>query len=111
MNARVGAKRKGEKVLGNFGIGERNERGNLLIEFARLNGLYILNTFFKKSMKWESPFGGTRNSFHHGRRLIGITQCRRDQPNLGSDHKPVWAEYRIKVEKNGGGRQILIILI
>jgi hypothetical protein len=52
MNAIVGVKKKGKKVVGNFEIGDKNERGDLLVEFAGLNSLYILNIFSKKLIYW-----------------------------------------------------------
>ena len=51
--------------MGAFGIGERNERGDRLIEFAEEHNLIIANTLFQKPKNrywtWESPDGETRN--------------------------------------------------
>ena len=51
--------------MGAFGIGERNERGDRLIEFAEEHKLIMANTLFQKPKTrywtWESPDGETRN--------------------------------------------------
>ena len=48
FNAKIGQKRVGETAVGNFGIGNRNDRGDFLVEFAERNQLKIMNTFFQK---------------------------------------------------------------
>ena len=50
FNAKMGTKTKEEdfKSMGAFGIGERNERGHRLIEFAEEQNLVIANTLFQK---------------------------------------------------------------
>ena len=45
-NAKVG-KYISNGITGNFGLGERNERGDQLVEFGSRNDLRIMNTFFK----------------------------------------------------------------
>lgn len=50
FNAKVGIKEGNrETSMGHGGTGQRNERGDRLIEFAELDKLRITNTFFKKS--------------------------------------------------------------
>ena len=79
FNAKIGTETKEEdlKSMGAFGIGDRNERGDRLIEFAEEHNLIIANTLFQKPKKkkkkkkkptknnrywtWESPDGETRN--------------------------------------------------
>ena len=66
MNAKVGAKQNVEEdgIVGNAGLGERNERGHLLVEFAMSNQLAIKNTMFQKHPRrlytWTSPDGKTK---------------------------------------------------
>lgn len=60
FNAKIGQPRPDEYlVMKPNGYGERNERGQTLIDFALENQLAILNTFFKKKTKrrwtWLSP--------------------------------------------------------
>ena len=65
FNAKVGRAREGEDSMGHFGHGERNYRGERLVEFCELRGLRIINTFFKqrrgRMWTWRSPNGVTRN--------------------------------------------------
>ena len=67
FTTKIGTKTKEEdfKSMGAFGIGERNERGDSLIEFAEEHKLIIANTLFQKPKNrywtWESPDGETRN--------------------------------------------------
>ena len=57
-------------MLGNFGYGQRNSRGEWLAKWCHVEGLAILNTFFKTcifflssfnyntgELIWERPFG------------------------------------------------------
>ena len=46
MNAKVSSD-KHDNVVGIWGLGTRNDRGNRLIEFCEEKDLVILNTFFK----------------------------------------------------------------
>lgn len=46
LNGHVG-KQKVENVIGDFGVGERNDEGEALIDFCIRNSLAVMNTFFK----------------------------------------------------------------
>ncbi|XP_026467839.1 craniofacial development protein 2-like [Ctenocephalides felis] len=58
FNAIVG-KGSEKKIVGKYGLGRRNDRGNMLIDFCRRNNLMITNTRFKnrktKLYTWKSP--------------------------------------------------------
>lgn len=58
MNAKIG-QGKIEDVVGDFGLGMRNERGERLIEFCQETDITIMNTFFKlpprRLYTWRSP--------------------------------------------------------
>lgn len=65
FNAKLG-KRDGEELLvGQFGVGCRNHRGHLLAGFMEKEGLYMMNSFFRKrehrKWTWMSPDGTTKN--------------------------------------------------
>ena len=52
--------------MGSFSYGERNRRGERMIEFAKEHKLKVTNTYFKKHKcrnywTWESPNGATKN--------------------------------------------------
>ena len=52
-----------------FGLGERNERGDQLVEFCSRNDFQIMNTFFKllarRLYTWRSPDQTTRNQIDY----------------------------------------------
>ena len=46
-------------IVGSHGLGRRNHRGQMLIEFCERNGLIVTNTWFKKPKRrlytWKAP--------------------------------------------------------
>ena len=52
--AKVGRQICGESCMEKFGIGERNDRGEILVNFAERYDFRIMNTFFQKrdGRKW-----------------------------------------------------------
>lgn len=50
-----------DQYIGDFGLGKRNHRGNMLSNFLSSEGLFCLNTFYKKTKQrkwtWRSPDG------------------------------------------------------
>ena len=67
-NAKVGQDET-NNTTGRFGLGERNERGEQLVEFCSRNDLQIMNTFFKLHARrlytWRSPDQTTRNQIDY----------------------------------------------
>lgn len=66
FNSKIGFKDIGEEaVMGNFGHGVRNDRGDRLLQFAFSQHLKIINTYFKKKASkkwtWRSPDGSVKN--------------------------------------------------
>ncbi|CAF4616595.1 unnamed protein product [Rotaria socialis] len=56
-NAKVGSDNADwKRVMGRYGYGDRNERGERLLEFATAHNLYICNTRFEQKLqqKWAS---------------------------------------------------------
>ena len=58
LNAVVGAESE-EDVTGRYGLGKRNERGQMLVEFCKRNNLCITNTWYRQSKRriytWKAP--------------------------------------------------------
>ena len=54
-----------DKVVGPFGLGRKNDRGKMLIDFCKQHDLVVINTWFKerktKLYTWKSP--GDRNRY------------------------------------------------
>ena len=66
FNAKVGGQTNTpERVTGCFGLGQRNERGDTLVEWATAKNFKIMNTQFQKKAgrrwTWRIPDGHTRN--------------------------------------------------
>ena len=103
FNAKVGKKVERETAIGNHGIGTRNERGQMLVEFAEARSLHIMNTFYKKRTNrkwtWKSPSGIVNE-------IDFILTDRRDivknvgvinKVNVGSDHRMVRSEIKLSL--------------
>jgi hypothetical protein len=112
LNAKVGTERTdADGVIGKFGYGQRNSRGDRLIEFCRTNGLCIANTLFKqakenRSWTWESPCGKYHNQIDFimvdQKRKGWIKNCRAfPSADVGSDHQLLLAELKMKLLKTG----------
>ena len=106
FNAKVGHEAV-EGVLGNFGLGTRNERGIRLIEWAKINNMIISNTWFKhhprRMWTWQSPDGQTRNQIDY----ILINSRYRNalldtavitSADCDSDHRLVASKFRLKLK-------------
>ena len=66
FNSKVGRQTNtSERATGCFGLGQRNERGDTLVEWATSKNIKIMNTQFQKKAGrrwiWRSPDGHTRN--------------------------------------------------
>ncbi|ESO04122.1 hypothetical protein HELRODRAFT_173210 [Helobdella robusta] len=82
-NAKIGRDNIGfEEVMGKYGIGNRNNRGERLLEFAKDQKMYITNTKTQNRKKWtlESPDGKTTNMIDliliEQKWMKFVTQCR-----------------------------------
>ena len=67
FNANIGVRTMNEnmKCKRPFGIGNRNERGERLLDLAEETNLVVTNSFFQKAANrkwtWEGPDGMTKN--------------------------------------------------
>ncbi|XP_072027808.1 craniofacial development protein 2-like [Amphiura filiformis] len=103
FNAKVGECQPDEEaIMGKFGYGQRNKRGEMLLECAAQHKLVIGNTFFKKNKNrywtWESPDGHTRNQidFILSSQKGIIQDCGViTKVDIGSVHRMVRAKFQI----------------
>ena len=58
-----------ERCTGQYGLGERNHQGYILVEFAECHRLKIVNTLFKKrpnrQWTWITPNSETKNEIDY----------------------------------------------
>ena len=109
LNAKIGEGREGE-VVGPFGLGVRNEKGERLVEWCAEKGQVIENSFFSQHSKrlwiWENPGGQYKNQIDYvtinKRFRNAVTQCK-TYPGADCgrrcDHTPVVAKIRVKLKK------------
>ena len=97
FNAKVGGHQQGDgAVVGQYGYGERNERGTRLVQFATSENLTISNTCFKKRKSrkwtWRSPNGLVKNEIDYiltNKKSIVKNVEVIQRVNVGSDHRLV----------------------
>ena len=107
FNAKVGMEAM-EDVVGKFGIGNRNERGDRLIEFCQINNLTISNKWFqhhpRKLYTWKRRGDIVRNQIDY----IMIKKRSRNNVKLAkaylgvdinSDHNLVVIKLKVKLKK------------
>ena len=96
FNAKVGVQPYRESIVGSYGFGSRNHRGQMLINFLEKEGLFVINSFFKKRPKWrwtwQSPDAVTRSEIDYiiaDKRRIFRDVSVVTRFNTGSDHRLV----------------------
>ncbi|KAI5743429.1 hypothetical protein M8J77_018082 [Diaphorina citri] len=106
FNAKIRKHKDGDAVVGKFGVGERNDRGQRLIQFSEETRLKIMNTFFKKQTQrkwtWRSPNHEIRNEIdfilaNKMETIKDVTVLNRF--NTGSDHRLVRAKLAIDLRQ------------
>ena len=82
LNGHVGHENQGDKRWhGGFGVGNRNEAGEEILQFAKAFDLPILNTYFKKPLKhlitYQSGNDKTQTDYHLCSRALKnrVTNC------------------------------------
>ena len=107
LNAKVEEERH-ESIIGKYGLGQRNERGERLIQFCQRNHLFVANTWFRqpsrKRYTWKSPGDVCRNQIDFvmlNERFRNSVKQAKTYPgaDINSDHNPVVVEICIKVKK------------
>ena len=107
FNAKVGSGVVDSDATGRFGLGEQNERGEMLIDFCNENELVITNTLFQQHPRrlytWVSPDGKTRNQIDYiaiKRRWRSSVKAAKTYPgaDCGSDHQLLVSSIRTKLK-------------
>uniref|UniRef100_A0A8D8SMX4 Craniofacial development protein 2 n=1 Tax=Cacopsylla melanoneura TaxID=428564 RepID=A0A8D8SMX4_9HEMI len=107
FNAKLGKGRMGEHI-GDWGLGERNDRGDMLSTFAAEHNLIVSNTFFQhrtsRLYTWKSPDRRTRNQIDFvliNQRFRNSITDMRTYPgaDIRSDHNPLIGNIRIRLKK------------
>ena len=103
FNRKVGMYKE-EDTIGPYGVGIRNENGQLLIEFCKRHNLFVTKSWFqqRKSTQhtWISQDGRTRNQIDFvlcDKRFRNGVKNSKSLPgaDCGSDHNPVVATMKI----------------
>ena len=111
FNAKVGKRQNDEErgTIGDFTIGERNDNGEELVNFAMENELAIMNTMFQKHPRrlvtWVSPDGKTKKQIdfimvqRRWKSAISDTQTILSA-DCDSDHELLKANFKLKLKSN-----------
>lgn len=111
FNAKVGQGRVDE-VVGDFGLGVRNERGDKLVEFCQEEQLIVTNTWFKlpprRLYTWKSPQDNPNNIVRNQIDYILIRKRYRNGvksvktypgADVPSDHNLLMAKVQVRLKK------------
>ena len=108
-NAKVGQDNTDwTSVMGKYGYGDRNERGERLLEFATLHNLFICNTRFEqkpnRKWTWASPDGVHKNMIDliliQQRWKTSVINCRTFQSaDISSDPSLVLCNIKLLLKK------------
>ena len=110
MNAKVGRDSYSNwpSVVGIYGVGRCNERGERLLQFCAINNLTIVNTLYKHNLSrritWTSPDGKTQNQIDYmiiqqNQKWI-VKNCRvYNSADVGSDHSLLLSKIVLSTKK------------
>ena len=108
LNAKVGQDNEDiEHVMGRYGLGERTENGQLLVDFCASHHLVTGGTVFPQKdcheVTWVSKDHKTENQIDYvaiGRKWRRSLQDVRNKrgANIGSDHHLVVAKFKMKIQ-------------
>ena len=113
LNAKIGEGADSACGIGPYGLGIRNERGDMLATFCQANNLTITNTLFnhppRRRYTWISPGDRYRNQIEYimidSAWKTSVTNARtRPGVDCETDHILVTANLRLKVYKTEKGK-------
>ena len=107
LNAKVGGEQDPlQEIVGKHGLGERNDRGYLWVDWYATHEQVIINTWFQHHQRhlytWKGPGDGVRNQIDYitmnKRFRNAITQVKGYAgSDCGSDHVPIVATMKVKL--------------
>ena len=106
-NAKIGQGRE-DKTVGPFGLGERNERGDRLIDWCMANRMVVTNTWFKvhprRRYTWTQAGDRARNQIDFiliDQRFRNAVKSSYAYPgaDVNSDHNPVIARMQLSLKQ------------
>ena len=107
LNAKVGTEQDPlREVVGRYGLGSRNEHGDMWVDWCMTHDQVIMNTWFQHHKRylytWKSPGDGVRNQIDYitiNKRFRNSILQVKGYPGAdgGSDHVPVVATLRMKL--------------
>src|SRR3989442_914724 len=113
FNAIVG-ERSDEKVIGKYGLGKRNDRGEMLSSFCKKNQLVVTNTWFQQEKRrrytWKSPGDKARYQLDYilvRQRYRNGVKCCKSWPgaDVFTDHILVAMKMNIKLKTVKRGKR------
>ncbi|XP_046966937.1 craniofacial development protein 2-like [Vanessa cardui] len=94
FNAKMGVQERDELRIGPHGLGRRDHSGQMLVNFLEMQGVFLMNSFFKKKFHrrwtWQSPDSVTWNEIDFiiaDKRQIFRDVSVFNRFNNGSDHR------------------------
>ena len=104
LNEKVGTEQDPlREVVGRYGLGNRNERGDMWVDWCMTHDQVIMNTWFQHHKRllytWKSPGDGVRNQIDYitiNKRFRNSILQVKGYPG-GSDHVPMVATLRMKL--------------
>ncbi|XP_029640466.1 craniofacial development protein 2-like [Octopus sinensis] len=105
FNAKIGEMAEAD-IVGKFGLGERNEAGDRLVQFCQEQHMRLTNTWFRQPRRrlytWTSPSGQYRNQIDNilcQQRWKSSVQAVKTFPgaDCGSDHELLVAKIKMRL--------------
>ena len=107
LNAKVGGEQDPlQEIVGKHGLGERNDRGDLWVDWCAMHEQVIMNTWFQHNpchlYTWKSPGDGVRNQIDYipmNKRFRNAITHGKVYPgaDCGSGHVPIVATMKVKL--------------